>query len=181
MQVDEDHRLSGCIWSPSSHFDERPFRQDIELIVLHCISLPEGQFGRGYPEQLFLGTLEIEDEPSFSDLEGLRVAPHFYVDREGVITQFVALDKRAWHAGISSWRGRPNCNDFSIGIELEGSVGVIFEEAQYKSLKNLTSALFLKYERLSLESVVGHNEIASDRKEDPGEHFDWPKFFELEK
>ena len=143
--------------------------------------MPEGQFGRGYPEQLFLGTLKIEDEPSFSDLEGLRVAPHFYVDREGIITQFVALDKRAWHAGISSWRGRPNCNDFSIGIELEGSVGVIFEEAQYKSLKTLTSALFLKYERLSLESVVGHNEIASDRKEDPGEYFDWPKFFELEK
>ena len=93
-----------------------------------------------------------------------------------MITQFVALDKRAWHAGISSWRGRPNCNDFSIGIELEGSVGVIFEEAQYKSLKNLTSALFLKYERLSLESVVGHNEIASDRKEDPGEYFDWKKY-----
>ena len=114
-------------------------------------------------------------------LENLKVSSHFLITRSGNLIQFVPIHKRSWHAGKSSFQGRTNCNDFSIGIELEGSVGVIFEEAQYKSLKNLTSALFLKYERLSLESVVGHNEIASDRKEDPGEHFDWPKFFELEK
>ena len=114
MQVDENHRLSGCNWSPSRHFDERPLRQDIELIVLHCISLPEGKFGHGYPEQLFLGTLKTEDHRSFSDLKGLRVAPHFFIDLKGNATQFVPFDKRAWHAGVSSWRGRSNCNDFSI-------------------------------------------------------------------
>ena len=179
MQVDENHRLSGCNWSPSRHFDERPFRQDIELIVLHCISLPEGKFGHGYPEQLFLGTLKTEDDPSFSDLEGLRVAPHLYIDRKGNATQFVPFDKRAWHAGVSSWRGRSNCNDFSIGIELEGCVDAIFEEAQYKCLRNVLSALFLRYDRLSLEAVVGHNEIASDRKTDPGKNFEWLKVFKL--
>ena len=179
MQVDERHRLSGCTWSPSRHFDDRPLRQDIELIVLHCISLPEGKFGHGYPEQLFLGTLKTEDDPSFSDLEGLRVAPHLYIDRKGNATQFVSFDKRAWHAGVSSWRGRSNCNDFSIGIELEGCVDAIFEEAQYKCLRNLLSALFLRYDRLSLEAVVGHNEIASDRKTDPGKNFEWLKVFKL--
>ncbi len=179
MQVDENHRLSDCIWSPSNHFNDRPFCQDIELVVLHCISLPVGQFGLGYPEQLFLGTLNIEDDPSFLNLEGLRVAPHFYIDRKGTITQFVSLDRRAWHAGVSSWRGRPNCNDFSIGIELEGCVDLIFEEAQYKSLKNMLLALFSRYERLSWESVVGHNEIASDRKFDPGKNFEWLKVYKL--
>ena len=179
MQVDENHRLSGCNWSPSPHFDDRPFSQDIELVVLHCISLPEGQFGHGYPEQLFLGTLKIEDDPSFLDLEDLRVAPHLYIDRKGIITQFVSLDRRAWHAGVSSWRGRPNCNDFSIGIELEGCVNAIFEEAQYESLNNTLSALFLRYDRLSWESVVGHNEIASNRKADPGEKFEWVRVYKL--
>ena len=96
-----------------------------------------------------------------------------------MITQFVALDKRAWHAGISSWRGRPNCNDFSIGIELEGCVDAIFEEAQYKCVRNLLAALFLRYDRLSLEAVVGHNEIASDRKTDPGKNFEWLRLLKL--
>ena len=179
MQVDENHRLSGCSWSPSNHFDDRPARLDIELIVLHCISLPEGQFGRGYPEQLFMGTLKVEKDPSFSDLEGLKVSPHLYIDRKGNVTQFVSFDKRAWHAGVSRWRGRPNCNDYSIGIELEGCVDSIFEEAQYESLRNMLLALFLRYDRLSLETVVGHNEIASGRKADPGKNFEWLKVFKL--
>ena len=117
---------------------------------------------------IVFGYLEDRRRPFFSDLEGLRVAPHLYIDRKGNATQFVSFDKRAWHAGVSSWRGRSNCNDFSIGIELEGCVDAIFEEAQYKCLRNLLSALFLRYDRLSLEAVVGHNEIASDRKTDPG-------------
>ena len=102
-----------------------------------------------------------------------------YIDRKGNATQFVPFDKRAWHAGVSSWRGRSNCNDFSIGIELEGCVDAIFEEAQYKCLRNLLSALFLRYDRLSLEAVVGHNEIASDRKTDPGKNFEWSRVFKL--
>ena len=93
--------------------------------------------------------------------------------------RFVSFDNRAWHAGVSSWRGRSNCNDFSIGIELEGCVDAVFEEAQYKCLRNLLSALFLRYDRLSLEAVVGHNEIASDRKTDPGKNFEWLKVFKL--
>ena len=105
-----------------------------ELIVVHCVSLPEGEYGTGAPQRLFTGELDCAEHPSFADLAGLRVAPHLMIDREGQIEQFVSFDKRAWHAGISSWRGRNSCNDFSIGVELEGSVEDDYTVDQYRTL-----------------------------------------------
>ena len=177
MQVDKNHRLLGCQWTPSEHYDSRPRGSAIELVVVHCISLPEGQFGTGFPEQLFTGTLAIEADDSFGDLEGIEVAPHLFIDRGGNVTQLVSFDKRAWHAGVSTWRKRDNCNDYSIGVELEGSATTGYEKEQYRCLKKVLSALFLAYDRLSLDSVVGHNEISPDRKTDPGRYFDWTKVY----
>ena len=178
MQVDKNHRLLGSEWKPSEHFDDRPKDSLIELVVVHSISLPEGQFGTGFPEHLFAGTLDLEADSSFFDLEGIKVAPHLFIDRLGKITQLVSFDKRAWHAGVSSWRNRPNCNNYSIGLELEGSDNTSYEDHQYQSLRVVLSALFLAYERLSLESVVGHSEISPERKTDPGQYFDWTKLYD---
>ncbi len=171
--VTAEHRLDAALWQPSEHHDDRPSWALPELIVIHCVSLPEGRFGTGFPSQLFRGTLDLNSDPSFADLDGLRVAPHLLIDRKGEIEQFVAFDKRAWHAGISSWRSRPSCNDFAIGIELEGCVNTDFTTAQYDSLREVVDALLDNYPSLSVEAIVGHNEIAPGRKDDPGPHFSW--------
>ena len=173
MIVTAEHRLDAARWQPSAHHDERPPWAVPELIVIHCVSLPEGRFGTGYPSQLFCGTLDLSGDDSFADLEGMRVAPHLLIDRQGEVEQFVAFDKRAWHAGVSSWRGRPSCNDYAIGIELEGSVNTDFTPAQYDTLKEVVDALLVGYPSLSVDAIVGHNEIAPGRKEDPGPHFAW--------
>lgn len=173
MLVNEEHQLDGAHWLPSPNQDERPPGLQPELIVLHCVSLPEGQFGTGYPQALFQGHLDIDAHESFYDLAGLEVSPHVLIDREGAVQQFVSFDQRAWHAGASEWRHRPRCNDFAIGIELEGAVTMPFDLAQYDALSQVLTALFVKYPSLSLENVVGHNEIAPGRKMDPGTYFDW--------
>ena len=166
-------RLAGARWTPSPFHSARPSWADIELVILHCISLPEGAYGTGYPAQLFLGGLDTESDPSFADLAGLEVSSHFLVDREGQVQQFVELDRQAWHAGLSQWRGRSGCNRFSIGIEIEGCESDIYTQAQYEAVSDILRALLDHYPGLSSDHIVGHQEVASGRKTDPGPGFDW--------
>jgi len=173
MSVDADHRLGEANWQPSPNWDDRPFWALLDLIVIHCVSLPEGQFGTGFPQALFLSQLDHNAHPSFADLEGVEVAPHLFIDRLGKVTQFVSFDKRAWHAGISKWGCRSQCNDFSIGIELEGAIACAYTLAQFDALIRTLTALLQRYDGLCSGNIVGHSQIAPDRKQDPGTFFDW--------
>lgn len=159
----------------SANFGPRPAGAAIDLIVLHSISLPPGEYGGDAVQQLFTNTLDWQAHPYFKSIEGMEVSSHFYVRRGGELWQFVSCDDRAWHAGASSWRGRGNCNDDSIGIELEGLEGETFEAAQYETLAGLASALAQRY---PIEYVAGHEHIAPGRKNDPGPGFDWTKLRE---
>ena len=173
MEILDNHRLTGARWAPSPHHDARPAGASVELAVVHCVSLPEGVYGTGAPERLFLGALDTSEHASFADLDGLEVAPHLLIDRAGTIVQFVAFDRRAWHAGVSSWRGRAGCNAYSVGIELEGCVADGYDARQYESLRRVLVTLVEHYAGLSVERIVGHAEIAPGRKQDPGPAFDW--------
>lgn len=155
---------------PSPNFNERPRRGVIDLVVLHSISLPPGEHGGPYIEQFFLNRLDWEAHPYFQSLRGLQVSAHFLIRRNGKLLQFVSCDQRAWHAGASSWRGRENCNDYSLGIELEGLEGGRFTAAQYKTLATLVRALARRY---PIAEIVGHEHVAPARKHDPGEGFEW--------
>jgi AmpD protein len=155
---------------PSPNFDLRPPGTAIDLLVIHNISLPPGQFGGPYIASLFTNALDHGAHPYFEQLRPLRVSAHFLILRTGELMQFVSADARAWHAGVSQFDGRERCNDFSIGVELEGSDFVPFEPAQYRCLAALTHALLRRY---PLASVVGHEHIAPGRKTDPGPCFDW--------
>ncbi len=152
------------------HCDARPDGVDADLLVLHNISLPAGQFGGPYIEDLFTGRLDVSAHPSFASLRGVRVSAHFLVRRDGSVVQFVPTVARAWHAGQSSFAGRSACNDFSVGIEVEGSDAVAFSPAQYAALVPLTLAIAARH---PIADVVGHEHIAPGRKTDPGPHFDW--------
>lgn len=154
----------------SPNCDERPAGIPIELLVVHAISLPPGVFGGAAIDDLFLNRLDTTAHPYYAGLAGLRVSAHFLIRRDGACTQFVHCLKRAWHAGESHWRGRARCNDFSIGIELEGSDEVAFEDDQYDALARLTQALKSAY---PIADIVGHSDIAPGRKTDPGPRFDW--------
>lgn len=160
---------------PSPNFNARPDPDDIGLIVLHNISLPPGQFGGPHIEALFQNRLDHEAHPYFEGLRDLRVSAHFLIRRDGELVQFVACDQRAWHAGASSWRGRDNCNDYALGIELEGCDDQAFDERQYAALKPLLAALIRDYPRLSRDTITGHEHIAPGRKTDPGPCFDWAR------
>ena len=155
---------------PSPNFGPRPAGAAIDLIVVHSISLPPGQYGCDQVQQLFANTLDWEAHPYFKSIEGLAVSAHFYIRRNGELWQFVSCDDRAWHAGRSQYRGRPECNDDSIGIELEGLEGDAFEAAQYEALSGLCAALAQNY---PIQHVAGHEHIAPGRKQDPGAGFDW--------
>jgi N-acetyl-anhydromuramoyl-L-alanine amidase len=155
---------------PSPHHGPRPRGVAIDLVIVHSISLPPGVYGGGFIEDLFLGRLDPAAHPYFEGLRGLRVSAHFLVRRNGEVLQFVSGDRRAWHAGPSAWRGIDNCNDRSIGIELEGLEGSRFEPAQYAALARLLRALSRRY---PLREVVGHEHVAPGRKHDPGPGFDW--------
>ncbi len=155
----------------SSHFGPRPAQTDVDLIVVHAISLPPGEYGGDQVEQFFAHRLDWLAHPYFEHLRGLRVSAHFFIRRDGALLQFVDADARAWHAGASSWRGREQCNDHSIGIELEGLEGDRFESAQYARLAHLCNSLRQRY---PIAHVVGHEHIAPGRKHDPGAGFDWP-------
>tara|TARA_B100000686_G_scaffold299547_1_gene333399 strand:+ start:1695 stop:2270 length:576 start_codon:yes stop_codon:yes gene_type:complete len=173
MRISEEHFLTEALHMQSPNADARPDSGDISLLVIHCISLPSGNFGGDLVSQLFTNQLPKNLPPEVSDLEGLRVAPHIFIDRSGNVTQFVPFHMRAWHAGKSSWKRRPNCNDYSIGIEVEGSLDQDYETQQYQALQKVITALFEKYPTLSWETIVGHCEIAPNRKVDPGPKFNW--------
>lgn len=161
---------------PSPNRDARADPEDLALLVIHNISLPAGRFGTGHIESLFCNTLDCTAHDSFADLDGVAVSAHLLIARSGQITQFVPFNARAWHAGVSHWRGRQGCNDFSIGIELEGTDERPYTKAQYRSLVRVTKALLARYPRMSPEAIVGHQDIAPHRKTDPGSAFDWARY-----
>jgi AmpD protein len=169
------HLLENTCYLPSPNMDDRPEGTAIDLIVVHCISLPPGEFGGGWIEQFFCNELPADVHPYFAEIQPLKVSAHVLITRDGSIIQFVPFDKRAWHAGESCFRGRERCNDFSIGIELEGTDTHAFEDAQYAALAELIRALRYNYPDLRSEDVVGHSDIAPGRKTDPGSGFDWAR------
>ena len=177
VTADPRHWLDRVRRVQSPNADGRPDGASIELIVLHGISLPPGQFGGRFVEDLFINRLDIAAHPSFSSLANVRVSAHVFINRRGGITQFVPFDRRAWHAGTSQWRGRVRCNDFSIGIELEGTDDRPYTSAQYTALNRTLKALFVRYPELGRDTVVGHNEISPGRKTDPGASFDWKRLY----
>jgi len=156
--------------TPSPNFGPRPVGINIDLVVLHSISLPPGEYGGPEIEALFTNTLDWDAHPYFQQIRGAEVSAHFVIRRDGALIQFVSCDDRAWHAGRSSYQGRDNCNDFSIGIELEGLEGHTFEAPQYETLSSLCAAIAQHYQ---LHRITGHEHIAPDRKQDPGACFDW--------
>ena len=168
--------LTGVRQVLSAHCDERPAGQAAELVVIHGISLPPGQFGGPWIDRLFTGSLPREPDGPFGDLAGLRVSAHALIRRDGTLTQYVPFGKRAWHAGQSRYRGRSGCNDFSIGIELEGTDTTPYTDAQYQSLAGLVAALIATYPTLSAEHIAGHSGVAPGRKTDPGPAFDWARW-----
>ncbi len=161
----------GARWVPSPNHGPRPPEAGVDLVVLHSISLPPGIYGGPEVEAFFQNQLDWTAHPFFEQIRGLEVSAHFFVRRDGEVVQCVATDRRAWHAGRSSWQGRDNCNDYAIGIELEGLEGDVFEPAQYASLVRLLLALAQRYP--SLRAVAGHEHVAPGRKADPGPGFDW--------
>ena len=160
---------------PSPNFDNR-INQEIDLIVLHSISLPPGIYGNSFIEDFFQNKLDQSKDHFFQEIKDLKVSSHFLIKRDGSITQFVSILDRAWHAGISSFKGRENCNDFSIGIELEGTDTDSFEENQYNSLVSLTKILMSEFSSITVDRIIGHSDIAPGRKTDPGKGFDWYKY-----
>jgi len=169
-----DHLINEARFVASPNFNGRPTGCDIDLIVIHNISLPAGQFGTPYVEQLFCNSLDCSVDPSFADLNGLEVSSHLLIKRDGELIQFVAFDQRAWHAGVSSFNGRSGCNDFSIGIELEGDDTTPYTEAQYQMLLEVLGLLTEQY-GIDVNHVVGHCDIAPQRKTDPGPVFQWSR------
>ena len=163
----------------SPNFESRPENCPISLIVVHGISLPPGEYGGGYIQQLFKNQLDPEQHTYFAEIAGLRVSAHCLIERNGHLTQFVSFKDRAWHAGQSCWQDRENCNDFSIGIELEGTDDEAYTDDQYDRLAALVIALRNQYPAISKQSICGHNDIAPGRKTDPGPYFDWAKLEQL--
>jgi AmpD protein len=156
----------------SPNCDERPPDTEISLIVVHCISLPPGEYGGDSIERLFTNRLDPAAHPYFRDIAGLKVSSHYLVRRDGEVVQFVPAERRAWHAGASWWRGRGACNDFSVGIELEGTEHEPFTDAQYAALSALVQGL---QSRFPIRDVAAHSDVAPGRKTDPGAHFDWAR------
>lgn len=160
----------------SPHCDERPDGAVVSLLVIHNISLPPGQFGGDDVEQLFMGTLDCDRHQFYAQLRGLRVSSHLFIRRDGEVLQFVPYQRRAWHAGVSRMQGRERCNDFSIGIELEGTDHQPYTDAQYLALAAASRDIMRRFPAITLGRIVGHNDIAPGRKTDPGPAFDWPRF-----
>jgi len=171
----ETGRLNAASWQPSPNCSARPAGVEPELIVIHAISLPPGQFGGEEINALFSNSLETHQHPYFEQLQDLRVSAHFLVRRDGEIIQYVSLNDQAWHAGLSTYAGRGVCNEWSVGIELEGCDDQPFEQEQYVTLKQLVNTLKDGQTRLKTAAVVGHCDIAPGRKTDPGPNFDWSK------
>jgi AmpD protein len=175
--------LIGAKQCPSPNCNERPFisctddyKENIELLVIHNISLPAGCFINHNVEQFFLNALDTSQDETLAVIKDLQVSAHLFINRLGDVTQFVNFNQRAWHAGISSYNNRDNCNDFSIGIELEGTDFEPFEEAQYQALAQVSQALQIAYPKITTTTVTGHSDIAPIRKTDPGPFFEWQKY-----
>jgi len=171
--------LEGVRRVPSPNRDARPDGNAPELIVVHSISLPAGHFGTSHVEALFCNCLDPDAHPSFAEIAPLKVSAHALIRRDGELIQFVPFTERAWHAGASSYRGRDCCNDFSIGIELEGCDWQPFEDAQYRRLVSLVRVLREAWPAIGADGLVGHSDIAPGRKTDPGPHFDWGRLRSL--
>ena len=171
LWMDGWYQFSGRVDSPN--FGPRPAGVKIDLIVLHCISLPPGEFGGNDVERLFTNQLDWNQHPYFKSIKGMEVSAHFYIRRNGELQQFVSCTDRAWHAGVSRYLGRSNCNDNAIGIELEGIEGGLFEDCQYETLAGLSAAILQRY---PIAHIAGHEHVAPGRKTDPGNGFDWLLF-----
>jgi AmpD protein len=175
VQVDlESGLMRGVRQIASPNYDSRPAGVEADLIVVHGISLPPGEFGGPWIDRLFTNSLPAEVHPYFAEVDSLRVSSHVVVARDGTVTQYVAFTERAWHAGKSMYQGREACNDFSVGVELEGTDTLPYEPTQYGALAEIVAALCAAYPRLSPDRLVGHSDIAPGRKTDPGPAFDWP-------
>lgn len=172
----KDGWLQEALHRPSPNFEPRPPSCGPELLVIHNISLPPGCYGSDHVERLFTNCLDWNEHPFFAEIRGLRVSAHLLLKRTGEVLQFVSFDSRAWHAGLSCYEGRENCNDFSIGIELEGADEEPYADAQYASLTAVTEALLSHYPQLSADRIVGHSDISPGRKTDPGPAFDWQRY-----
>ena len=170
LWLDGWYQFAGHVASPN--FGPRPPGSKPELIVVHAISLPPGCYGGFEVEQLFTNQLDWDQHPYFESIRGMAVSSHFYIRRQGELVQFVSADDRAWHAGVSSFRGRSNCNDYAIGVELEGAEDGPFEDAQYETLAVLCAAVLQRY---CVADLAGHEHVAPGRKTDPGPGFDWPR------
>ncbi|MTI12888.1 1,6-anhydro-N-acetylmuramyl-L-alanine amidase AmpD [Sansalvadorimonas verongulae] len=170
---DDSHTVEHC---PSPNCNERPENADVELLVIHNISLPPGSFGGPHIHELFTNTLDPNLHEYFSAIAHLEVSAHILIRRDGSVTQFVPFHQRAWHAGVSSWQGSQGCNDFSIGIELEGTDDMPYEAAQYQRLQDITKLLLKVYPKLTAENIAGHCDIAPGRKTDPGPAFQWKEY-----
>jgi AmpD protein len=176
LVVDRAGTVRAAAQVPSPNCDDRPPGTEIALLVVHNISLPPGEFGGTAIAELFTNRLDPGAHPYFATIRQLRVSAHFLIGRDGALTQFVSCERRAWHAGASSWRGREQCNDFSIGVELEGTDTLDYEAPQYRVLSRLTRALCRRY---PIAEFAGHQDIAPGRKTDPGPAFDWARFRRL--
>ena len=175
LRIDDAGWLQSVDVFKSPNFDSRPDDAAIRLVVVHGISLPPGEYGGGHIQQFFCNNLNAGLHPYFESICDMRVSAHCLVERDGNIVQFVSFRDRAWHAGESQWRGETTCNNFSVGIELEGCDEQAYSEAQYLSLSNLIRALRLAYPQIDADAIIGHSDIAPGRKTDPGPAFDWAK------
>jgi len=172
LEIDKTYYLKKAEICLSPNCSER-VSTEISLLVIHGISLPPGKYGGGYIEKLFTNQLDPKEHPYFQEISNLKVSSHILIQRDGSIIQFVPLNMKAWHAGISSYKGREDCNEFSIGIELEGTDETSYTEAQYNSLIEVTIEIMALYPNIKKDDIVGHSDIAPGRKTDPGESFDW--------
>ena len=177
--VDQQGWLEGVTRKPSPNYNERPEQADVSLLVIHNISLPPGQFGRANICDFFTNCLDVSAHPYFNEIADMRVSAHLLIDREGLLVQFVPFKARAWHAGQSCFAGAENCNDFSIGIELEGTDFMPYTDQQYGTLAEITRLLMGLYPAITKQNIVGHSDIAPDRKTDPGQAFDWPRYLNM--
>ena len=178
MQIHQ-HWLNSATKTPSPNCDDFPAGNLPMLLVIHCISLPEGQFNTPYIDQLFTNQLTANHHPSFQSIYQLKVSSHVLIKRNGAITQYVPFNRRAWHAGHSCYQGQEKCNDFSLGIELEGTDSSPYTDIQYQHLAKLTTSLLKTYPTLSPQHITGHSDIAPRRKTDPGIYFDWNRLYKL--
>lgn len=180
MEIDVENGVLLNVRQVSSpNYNERPSNTDIDLLVIHNISLPPGEFGGPYIDAFFTNTLDPSDHPYFVEIASVEVSSHCFISRDGSITQYVPFTKRAWHAGISQFSGREDCNDFSIGIELEGTDTLPYDKLQYFALARLVALLQQTYPKITWDRIVGHSTIAPGRKTDPGPAFDWKLFLKL--